>query len=376
MSRWIVFAGITAMLVTGYFATFYDRGVGPLRAVKFIPGELQVKVEAALKSNDAGWAHVEIDGQKAILTGTAPSELDRDDVLEIARHAAGSGGTLWGGITKVDGESIKIAAAKHPYQWSAKLGENKQISLRGNVPSRRFKLQLVNEARKLFPLGVEDQTSVASGQPTGDWFGTALLGLQQLKKLEIGEVQFEEGRISIFGQSADDGIKEEIIKAMDGVKRPYEGRSDLSKPDLSTPATDDAENVEPAIVPSTVQRLPAADCQRLIDRAMQSNILHFAPGSTEITPGDKKIVETITQTALTCPELKLKVSGHTDDTPEEASATDLSRLRARAVSELLIKKGIVEDRLFIVGVGTTQPDPNSGPGNPGANRRVEFSVIP
>lgn len=376
MSRWIVFAGITAMIVTGYFATYYDRGVGPLRAIKFIPAELQAQVYAALKANGADWVRVDMDGQKAILSGTAPSELDRDDVLEIVKHAAGAGGPLWGGITKVDGAAIKVAPPQRPYQWSAKLGDNKRVSLRGSVPSRRFKLELAAEARKLFPLGVEDQTSVASGQPTGDWYGTALMGLQQLQKLDTGELHFEDGRITIFGQSSDSKVSDLVAKAFDGVKRPYEGRAELSKPDTSTPATDAADNPEPEIVPSTVQRLPAADCQRLIDKAMQSNVIHFAPGSTDISASDKKIVEAMAQTALTCPELKLKISGHTDNSQQEASATDLSRQRAFAASALLKQKGIGDDRLVIVGAGATQPDPTSDPGNPGANRRVEFSVIP
>ena len=33
------------------------------------------------------WARVEMDGQRAILSGMAPSELDRDDAMEAARRA-------------------------------------------------------------------------------------------------------------------------------------------------------------------------------------------------------------------------------------------------------------------------------------------------
>ena len=71
MSRWIVFAGITAMLVTGYFATFDVRGQGFLRSVKHVPAELQTKVETSLRAGGMNWARVEMDGQRAILSGLA-----------------------------------------------------------------------------------------------------------------------------------------------------------------------------------------------------------------------------------------------------------------------------------------------------------------
>ena len=48
MARWIVFAGFTALLVTGYFATIYERGGPYWRSVVFIPAELQKNAEAAL----------------------------------------------------------------------------------------------------------------------------------------------------------------------------------------------------------------------------------------------------------------------------------------------------------------------------------------
>ena len=48
MSRLIVFAGITALIVTGYFAIFFERGEGPLRSVRFVPAALQKQAEAAL----------------------------------------------------------------------------------------------------------------------------------------------------------------------------------------------------------------------------------------------------------------------------------------------------------------------------------------
>lgn len=365
------------MLVTGYFATFYDRGQGPLRAVKFIPAQLKVRVETALKANGAEWARVDMDGQKAILSGTAPSELDRDDALEVARHAAGQGGTVWGGITKVDGDAIKIAPPQKPYRWSAQRGDNDQVSLRGYAPSRQFRLQLVAEARKMFPGGVDDRMSVASGQPTGDWMATAIHGLHYLTLLSVGEVQLEDNRLTLLGQAADDKSRLEIDSGFANVKRPFEAVVNLSVAESTadTPV-DHANDATPSPTDDTVQRLPAADCQKLIDKAMRDNVVKFAAKSAEVDDAGARKINLLAQTAITCPDLKLKVTGHADSFTETDIATDISRQRAFATSKLLISKGVESDRLVVVGVGATQPDPDAAASDAAANRRVEFSVIP
>ncbi len=70
MTRWIVFAGLTALIVTGYFATFYAHGKSFWRSVQTVPAELQKKAEdVVVKSGAQRWAHVQVDGQIAYLTG-------------------------------------------------------------------------------------------------------------------------------------------------------------------------------------------------------------------------------------------------------------------------------------------------------------------
>ena len=364
------------MLVTGYFATFSSRGEGFLRSVKFLPSDLQVRVQSVLKSAGAGWAVVEMDGQRAILSGTAPSELDRDDVIETAKRAAGPGGALWGGITKVDGDRIKVSQPQKPYSWFAKSGEKNRASLRGFVPSQNFKRLIATEARKLFPLGIEDHSIVASGQPTGDWLNTVLLGLRQLKALEDGEIQFEDGRITVLGLVRSESVKSQIETEIGAVKRPFEGRVDVSIVDARNAAAPEEPTSGEPETEVTVQRLPAADCQKLIDQAMRSNVIYFDEGSSKIGKSGAKALDGLAQTALQCPDLKLKISGHTDGSTLEANATDLSRNRAHAASKALGLKGVSADRLVAIGVGATQPDPDAAIDELSRNRRVEFSVIP
>lgn len=74
--------------------------------------------------------------------------------------------------------------------------------------------------------------------------------------------------------------------------------------------------------------------------------------------------------------LRIKVSGHTDNIGNEHSNLQLSRLRAIAVMNYLIDKGIAENRIIAEGMGSSFPiRPNDTEQNKQQNRRVEFEVL-
>lgn len=74
------------------------------------------------------------------------------------------------------------------------------------------------------------------------------------------------------------------------------------------------------------------------------------------------------------PDVKVKIVGHTDSDGADASNLDLSKRRAAAVKNELVKTFNVNgDRLVTDGMGESQPvAPNDTPSNKALNRRVEF----
>lgn len=74
------------------------------------------------------------------------------------------------------------------------------------------------------------------------------------------------------------------------------------------------------------------------------------------------------------PEVKIKIVGHTDADGNDADNMDLSKRRAAAVRNELVKTfGIDASRIQTDGKGETQPvAPNDSPSNKALNRRVEF----
>ena len=54
MTRWIVFAGLTALIVTGYFATFYAHGKSFWRSVRAVPAGLEVRIFLGIHHDGMG----------------------------------------------------------------------------------------------------------------------------------------------------------------------------------------------------------------------------------------------------------------------------------------------------------------------------------
>jgi OOP family OmpA-OmpF porin len=103
------------------------------------------------------------------------------------------------------------------------------------------------------------------------------------------------------------------------------------------------------------------------------NIL-FDTGKATIKPESAKELQLVIDVLRQDPDLRLEVQGHTDNVGQAAANLVLSRDRAAAVRDYLIKTGgIAAARLTSVGLGDTKPvAPNTTDEGRALNRRVEI----
>lgn len=75
-------------------------------------------------------------------------------------------------------------------------------------------------------------------------------------------------------------------------------------------------------------------------------------------------------------DLKIEISGHTDNVGSLKANTNLSAARAKAVVEYFVSRGIPAERLVYTGYAFNQPiAPNNTPDGRKMNRRVEFKIL-
>lgn len=105
--------------------------------------------------------------------------------------------------------------------------------------------------------------------------------------------------------------------------------------------------------------------------------IFFDVNKWELKPESKAELEKLTALLINNPNLKIEISGHTDNTGDKKNNLTLSSNRAKSVYDYLITNGkILASRLMYKGYGDTKPKvPNDTAENKAKNRRTEFRVI-
>ncbi|MFN5415880.1 MAG: OmpA family protein, partial [Flavobacteriia bacterium] len=111
-------------------------------------------------------------------------------------------------------------------------------------------------------------------------------------------------------------------------------------------------------------------------KAVIMNNLFFDKAKFELKPESYSELNRIIKIIKQHPELKIEISGHTDNDGVEIYNLDLSQRRAKAVFEYLITNGVDSAKLTSIGYGVTKPiTDNSTEQKKAKNRRVELRFI-
>ncbi|MCC7302928.1 MAG: OmpA family protein [Bacteroidia bacterium] len=95
-----------------------------------------------------------------------------------------------------------------------------------------------------------------------------------------------------------------------------------------------------------------------------------------LRPESKTELDRLIQLLNDIPTLKIEISGHTDSKGSDEYNLTLSKNRAQAVVDYLIKAGISSGRLVSAGYGETRPiDTNDTDDGRQNNRRTEFEIL-
>jgi outer membrane protein OmpA-like peptidoglycan-associated protein len=102
--------------------------------------------------------------------------------------------------------------------------------------------------------------------------------------------------------------------------------------------------------------------------------IYFDVNKDVVKPESYGALNDIAKILNEVPDVKVKITGHTDSDGQDDANLDLSKRRAASVKAELAKSfGVNADRLETDGMGESQHvAPNDTPSNKALNRRVEF----
>ncbi|MBI4645859.1 MAG: OmpA family protein [Bacteroidia bacterium] len=106
------------------------------------------------------------------------------------------------------------------------------------------------------------------------------------------------------------------------------------------------------------------------------NNIFFEFAKAILRPESFPELERVFQFMVDNPALKVEISGHTDDVGSDETNNKLSKNRAQAVTDYLVKSGIDPNRIITKGYGETRPVAfNNTEEGRQMNRRVEFKIL-
>lgn len=131
-------------------------------------------------------------------------------------------------------------------------------------------------------------------------------------------------------------------------------------------------SVEKAMVDTGIPAAPGSPDLKTI----RLDYVQFESGANALTADSKFQLNDLAEILKKYPQMRIEVSGHTDNTGDAATNKTLSQQRADIVKEYIVAQGIDAGRLTAVGYGAAKPaDTNDTDAGRQKNRRTEFRII-
>jgi outer membrane protein OmpA-like peptidoglycan-associated protein len=136
---------------------------------------------------------------------------------------------------------------------------------------------------------------------------------------------------------------------------------------------------QPAAAPADSAPAPTPEQRAPAPRPGAPMVLEnvtFGTGSARLQAGSYVELDSIAKVLVANPGLRVEIGGHTDASGSPADDMHLSTLRAEAVRNYLVAKGVPFQQMVAQGYGGTVPrTPDTTPRGRAANRRVEIRPI-
>lgn len=158
-----------------------------------IEDDLRTRVETRIEQAGLTWVTVEVDGREVILTGTAPTEIQR---LEARQAAAAA----WGVAAVRD--QTELIPAVSPFVWQADK-DGPFVILTGYAPTTEIQSAIRDLVTAIIPgAAVEDRTELARGAPP-DFRSGVEFALRVLANFSSGRSALSSFDVTVEGVAAD-----------------------------------------------------------------------------------------------------------------------------------------------------------------------------
>ncbi len=299
------------------------------------------------------------------LTGTAPSEVLKDEASRVALSIEGVEGVDNNIVVKQVSSVQKPVKTTAPLPYKLDIIKDRagKVRLSGYVPTFKVHTELINQAKMLFgSANIIDELKERDNAPDM-WSESAKLGLDKLEVVEYGTLNMSNNRFYFEGFVVESEQKKALVDDFKvNLHSSYVGTYNIKAP-----------IARPAVVKKEPK--PALSCQEQFKDALSKEKIHFEYNRADIKGVSHKLLDNLAAIAKKCSAYTITIGGHTDSIGSANYNQALSQRRADAVRDYLVKKGVSANTLKAVGYGESQPiADNMVEEGRAKNRRIEFNV--
>ncbi len=260
-------------------------------------------------------------------------------------------------------EKAADASGEGPAEFTAALSQSTgRVELRGRLPDEMQRNVVDNFAKATFGADKVYQAAVLDADLPSGWPVRVLAGLEALGELEGGELIVRADTVDVTGVTGSTESKARISQILSGKL----GQGQAFKVDVTYD-----KKLDP------IASLPTAqECAAKVDGVLKANKIVFEPASTEIDGNAAKIMGLLATALDKCANLRMEISGHTDNDGSEESNLSLSQARADAVLIALQGRQVDVSGFTAKGYGESVPiaDNDTDAGRE-KNRRIEIKLV-
>jgi len=192
-----------------------------------LPHVVGARVETALTAAGLGGVEVHMAGQRAVLRGIVDDESSVEAARRAALSSIGSGGAWEGAVTSVDTSGLAVGRVDRPYLWSVRR-DGQRVVLSGAAPSEAARADLMGAAAAAFPnADTVDEMHVAGGAPSPRFASVAAQAVRAVARLSSGEARIADRQIVFIGDGGQDAV-ESLRRAFENPPTPFRTRLDVT----------------------------------------------------------------------------------------------------------------------------------------------------
>jgi OmpA-OmpF porin, OOP family len=254
------------------------------------------------------------------------------------------------------------AAPTGPAEFTARLGDDGKVELRGLLTDERQRDVVDSFAKAEFGVGnVYIATRLDTELPDG-WPVRVLAGIEALGELEKGDLTVRPDIVEVSGITGSQDARARISQILSGKL----GQGKTFKVSVVYD-----EKLDPLAALPTPE-----ECLGRVNEIVAKQKIQFQPGSAEIDGTTAPLMTAMAEALADCPGLPMEIAGYTDAQGSEGGNKALSQARAEAVLIALEGRRVDVSEMKAVGYGEENPvADNSTDEGREANRRIEFTLI-